>query len=198
MTFVEVNSPPRDDAPDIVLMSGVRVRVPGHVNSAALGLLLKVLESADDPGARPDFHLHGATGYAPVVRRASSRGEGASRARSTKRRVVRIREQTQQSTKARQLVVAAEGRACCGQARPQPACSNPFDSSFALARRNWRDAMIIHDTCLSTTWIQQYPHGDRHLVAVGLSHRKEGICYQAKPAGQVGDLAGGEAVCPLH
>jgi hypothetical protein len=44
MTFVEMSAPGRSDALEIVLPSGVRIRVPAPVDSDALGRVLDMLE----------------------------------------------------------------------------------------------------------------------------------------------------------
>ena len=44
MTFVEMSAPARSDALEIVLPSGVRLRIPAPVDSDALGQVLDVLE----------------------------------------------------------------------------------------------------------------------------------------------------------
>src|SRR5262245_53381500 len=44
MTFVEMTAAPRSDALEIVLPSGVRIRIPSPIDSDALGLVLDVLE----------------------------------------------------------------------------------------------------------------------------------------------------------
>jgi hypothetical protein len=44
MTFVEMSAPAQSNTLEIVLPSGVRIRVPGQVDSAALGQVLDALE----------------------------------------------------------------------------------------------------------------------------------------------------------